>query len=163
MRSRKFLGGGIWARPQKGHEASCHHVRAELYGGGVWGAGSPAVQASLPPLGTQGDLPHPLLCVDLPGQLGAFGKVVYRPAKGLVAAADGEQRVQGPALPRAPDVGVVRLVLPGVRVIAPVVRRGGVVGGEEGVGTVDQPGVAWCMIVRGGEGVVSVVHEGHVR
>ena len=22
--------GGVWARPQQGHEAGCHHVRAEL-------------------------------------------------------------------------------------------------------------------------------------
>ena len=74
-----------------------------------------------------------------------------------------EQRVQGPAPPRAPDVGVVRLVPPSVRVVARVVRRGDVVGGEEGVNTVDQPGVGWCVVVGGGEGVVSVVHEGHVR
>ena len=44
----------------------------------------------------------------------------------LVAAADGEQRVQGPLLPRAPDVGVIRLALPGVRVRARAVRVGGV-------------------------------------
>ena len=37
------LGGGVWARPQQRHEAGCHHVRAELQGGGAWGGGSPAV------------------------------------------------------------------------------------------------------------------------
>ena len=41
-----------------------------------------------------------------------------------VAAADREPRFRGPALPRAPDVGVVRLVLPGVCVGAQVVRGG---------------------------------------
>ena len=40
---------------------------------------------------------------------------------------------------------------------------GGVVGWEEGVGAVDQPGVDWCVVVGGGEGVVPIVHEGHVR
>ena len=51
-----------------------------------------------------------------------------------MAAADGEQRVQGPALPRAPDVGVVWLVLL-VYVSGPGLCRGGggVMGGEEGV------------------------------
>ena len=46
------LGGGIWARPQQGHEAGCHHVRAELHGGGARGGGSHAVQGGLPLLGT---------------------------------------------------------------------------------------------------------------
>ena len=45
-----------------------------------------------------------------------------------------------------------------------VVRGGGgVVGREEGVGPVDHPGADWAVVVGGGEGVVSVVHEGHVR
>ena len=46
---------------------------------------------------------------------------LHCPTKALVAAADGEQRVQGFGFPRAPDVGVVRVVPPGVRVGAWVV------------------------------------------
>ena len=81
----------------------------------------------------------------------------------LVAAADGEHRVQRLVFPRAPEVGVVWLVRPGVRVEAWVVWGGGVVGGEEGVGAVHHPVVSWCVVVSGGEGVVQIVHEGHVR
>ena len=40
---------------------------------------------------------------------------------------------------------------------------GGVVGGEEGVGAVHHPVVSWCAVVGGGEGVVQIVHESHVR
>ena len=40
---------------------------------------------------------------------------------------------------------------------------GGVVGGEEGVGAVHHPVASWCVVVDGGEGVVQIVHEGHVR
>ena len=36
-------------------------------------------------------------------------------------------------------------------------------GGKEGVGCEDHPAVSWCVVVGGGEGVVFVVHEGHVR
>ena len=157
------LCGGVWARPQQAHEAGCHHVRAELHGGGAWGGGSHVVQGGLPLLGTQGDLPRRPLCGDLPGPLGLSGKAIHRPADILVAVADGEQRVQGTAFPCAPDVGVVRFVLPGVRVGAWVVRGGGVVGGEEGVGAVDHPGAGWCVVVGGGEVVVLVVYKGHVR
>ena len=42
-------------------------------------------------------------------------------------------------------------------------KEGSVVGGEEGVSAVEQEGVGWCVVVGGGEGVVFVVHEGHVR
>ena len=51
----------------------------------------------------------------------------------------------------------------GVRVEACVVRGGGVVGGEEGVGAVHHPVVSWCVVVDVGEGVVQIVHESHVR
>ena len=40
---------------------------------------------------------------------------------------------------------------------------GGVVGGEEGVGAEHHPVASWCLVVVGGEGVVQIVHEGHVR
>ena len=40
---------------------------------------------------------------------------------------------------------------------------GSVVGGEEGVGAVHHPVVSWCVVVGGGEGVVQIVHESHVR
>ena len=40
---------------------------------------------------------------------------------------------------------------------------GGVVGGEEGVGAVYYPVVSGCVVVGGGEGVLQIVHEGHVR
>ena len=40
---------------------------------------------------------------------------------------------------------------------------GGVVGGEEGVGAVYHTVVCGCVVVGGGEGVVQIVHEGHVR
>ena len=119
------LGGGASAWPQQGHEAACHHVRAELLCDGARGAGSSAVRGGLLLLGTEGDLSRPPLCGDLPGPLGPFGKAVHRPAKTLVAAADGEQRVQGLAPPRAPDVSIVWLVPPGVRVGAWAVRGGG--------------------------------------
>ena len=92
-----------------------------------------------------------------------FGKAIQRPTEALAAAADGEQRVQGFAVRRAPDVGDFRLIPPGVGVEAWVVQGGGVVGGEEGVGAVHQPVVSWCMVVGGGEGVVQIVHESHVR
>ena len=64
---------------------------------------------------------------------------------------------------RDSDVGVVRVVPPGVRVGAWVVCGGGVVGGEEGVGAVYHPVVCGCVVGGGGEGVVQIVHEGHVR
>ena len=75
--------------------------------------------------GAQLDLPQPPVRGDLPGPLGPLGKAIHRPTKALVAAADGEQRVKGLAFPRAPDVGVVRLVLPCVLVEAWVVWGGG--------------------------------------
>ena len=87
------LGGGVLAWPQQGHEAGCHHERAELHGDGAPGGWSRAVQGGLPLLGTEGNLPRPALCGDPPGSLCPFGKAVHRPAKALVAAADGEQRV----------------------------------------------------------------------
>ena len=40
---------------------------------------------------------------------------------------------------------------------------GGVVGGEERIGAVYHPVASWCVVVGGGEGVVYVVLEGHVR
>ena len=40
---------------------------------------------------------------------------------------------------------------------------GGVVCGEVGLGAVHHPVVSWCVVVGGGEGVVQIVHEGHVR
>ena len=96
--------------------------------------------------------------------LGPLGEAIHCPTKALAAAADGEQRVQGFAFPRAPDVGVVRVIPPGVRVEAPVVwGGGGVVGGEEGVAAVYHPVVSGCVVVGGGGGVVQIVHEGHVR
>ena len=95
--------------------------------------------------------------------MGPLGEAIHRPTKALVAAADGEQRVQGFGFPRAPDVGVVRVVPPGVRVGAWVVWGGGGVGGEEGVGAVYHPVVCGCVVGGGGEGVVQIVHEGHVR
>ena len=82
------LGGRVCARPQQGHEAGYHHVRAELYGDGARQVGSCAVQGGLPLLGTEFDLARPLLCQDLPGRLDAFGKAVHHPAKALIAAAD---------------------------------------------------------------------------
>ena len=39
---------------------------------------------------------------------------------------------------------------------------GGVVGGEEGFGAVHHPVASWCVVVGGEEGVVQIVHEGHV-
>ena len=113
--------------------------------------------------GAQRDHPHPPVRGDPPGPLGPLGEAIHRPTKALAAAADGEQHVQGFAFPRAPDVGVVQVVPPGVRVGAWVVCGGGVVGGEEGVGAVYQPVVSGCVVVGGGEGVVQIVHEGHVR
>ena len=72
--------------------------------------------------------------------------------------------MQGLAFPRASEVGVVRLVLPGVRVEAWVVwGGGGVVRGVEEVGAVHHLVASWCVVAGGGEGVVQIVHEGHVR
>ena len=134
-----------------------------MWGGGAWGGGSPAVWGGFHLLGAQRDHPHPSVRGDPPGPLGPLGEAIHRPTKALVAAADGEQRVQGLGFPRAPDVGVVRVVSPGVRVGAWVVCGGGVVGGEEGVGAVYHPVVCGCVVGGGGEGVVQIVHEGHVR
>ena len=120
-------------------------------------------RVGLPLPGAQPDLPQPPVRGNLTGPLGALGKAIHRPAKAFLAAADGEQRVQGPAFPRAPDVGVVRVVLPGVRVGPGLCGGGGVVGGQEGVGAVYHPVASWCVVVGGGEGVVYIVHEGHVR
>ena len=97
------------------------------------------------------------------GLLDPLGKAIHRPTKALVAAADGEQRARGLVFRRALEVGVVRLILPDVRVGAWVVCGGGVVAGEEGVGAVHHPMASWCVVVGGGEGVVQIVHEGHVR
>ena len=148
-----LLGGGVWVRPEQGHEAGCHHVLAEMHGGGAWGGGSHAVQGGFPLLRMEGDLSRPPLCRDLQGPLGPFRKAMHRPTKVLVAAADGEQRVQGPAPSRAPVDGAVRLVLPGVCVrVSLCGGGGGVVGGEEGVGAMDHPGAGRCVVVGGGEG-----------
>ena len=76
-------------------------------------------------LGAQPDPPQPLVRGDPPGPLGPLGKAIHRPTKALVSAADGEQRVQGLAFPRAPEVGVVWLVPPGVRIEAWVGWGGG--------------------------------------
>ena len=131
---------------------------------GRGGVGTLRFGGGFPLLGAQCDHPHPPVRGDPPGPLGPLGEAIHRPIKALVAAADGEQRVQGFAFPRAPDVGVVRVVPPGVRVGAWAVwGGGGVVGGEEGVGTVYNPVVSGCVVVGGGEGVVQIVHEGHVR
>ena len=67
-----------------------------------------------PLLGAQRDHPHPPVRWDPPGPLGPLGEAIHRPTKALAAAADGEQRVQGFAFPRAPDVGVVWVVPPGL-------------------------------------------------
>ena len=40
---------------------------------------------------------------------------------------------------------------------------GGVVGGEEEVSAVHLPVANCCVVVGGGEGVVQIIHEGHVR
>ena len=40
---------------------------------------------------------------------------------------------------------------------------GGLVSGEEGVGAMHHPVASWFVVVGGGEGVVQIVHEGHVR
>ena len=70
----------------------------------------------------------------------------------------------GICVPTCPRCGGCRLVPPGVRVEAWVLGGGGgVVGGEEGVGAVHHPVVSWCVVVGGGEGVVQIVHESHVR
>ena len=84
-----MLGGAFRARPQQAHEAGCHHVRAELYGDGARGGGSHAVQGILPLLVTEGDFPRLLFCGDPRGPLSPFGKAVRRPAKALIAGADG--------------------------------------------------------------------------
>ena len=83
---------------------------------GLWGVGggSPAVWGGFPLLGAQRDHPHQPVRGDPPGPLGPLGEAIHRPTKALAAAADGGQRVQGFAFPRAPDVGVVRVVPPGV-------------------------------------------------
>ena len=87
----------------------------------MWGGGSLAVLGGFPLLGAQRDHPHPSVRGDPPGPLGPLGEAIHCPTKALAAAADGEQRVQGCGFPRAPDVGVVRVVPPGVRVGAWVV------------------------------------------
>ena len=129
----------------------------------VVGRGGVGLRGGFPLLGAQLDHPHPSVRGDPPGPLGPLGEAIHCPTKALVAAADGEQRVQGFGFPRAPDVGVVRVVPPGVRVGAWVVCWGGVVGRKEGVGAVYHPVVCGCVVGGGGEGVVQIVHEGHVR
>ena len=42
-------------------------------------------------------------------------------------------------------------------------RGGGVVGGEEEVGAVHHPVAIGCVVVGRGEGVLQIVHKGHVR
>ena len=130
---------------------------------GRGGVGPLRLWGGFPLLRAQRDHPHPSVRGDPPGPLGPLGEAIHCPTKALAAAADGEQRVQGFAFPRAPDVGVVRVVPPGVRVEAWVVWGGGVVGREEGVGAVHHPVVSWCVVVGGGEGVVQIVHESHVH
>ena len=92
---------------------------------GRGGVGPLRVWGGFPLLGAQRDHPHPSVGGDPPGPLGPLGEAIHRPTKALVAAADGEQRVQGFGFPRAPDVGVVRVIPPGVRVGAWVVWGGG--------------------------------------
>ena len=81
------LGGDVRARPQQRHGAGCHHVRAELWGGGAWGGGSPAVRGGLPLLGAQRDLPQTPVRGDPPGPLGPLGKAIHRPTKARWRAA----------------------------------------------------------------------------
>ena len=67
-------------------------------------------------------------------------------------------------IPQVRWVHLPRPWLPLVYVSRPgLCWEGGVVGGEEGVGAVHHPVASWCMVVGGGEGVVQIVHEGHVR
>ena len=119
------LNRGFWARPQQRHEAGCHHAWAELQGGGARGAGSPAVRGGLPLLGAQRDFPQPPVCGIPQVRWVHLARQYIALHKALVAAEDGEQCVQGLAFPRAAEVGVVRLVLLGVRVGAWVVGGGG--------------------------------------
>ena len=130
---------------------------------GRGGVGLLRFGGGLPLLGAQREPPQPPVRGDPPGPLGPLGKAIHSPTKALVAAADGEQRVHGLAFPRAPEVGVFRLVPPRVRVEAWVVWGGSVAGGEEGAGAVHHRVASWCVVVGGGEGVVQIVHEGHGR
>ena len=151
------LGWGVSTRPQQRHEAGCHHVRAELGGGGARGGRSPAVQGGLPLLGAQRDLLQPPVREDLPGLLRPLGKAIHRPAKALVALwteSPVSRDLRSHVAQMWRHSGSSR---PGL------CRGGGVVGREEGVGVVYYPVASWCVIVGGGEGVVYVVHEGHVR
>ena len=65
-------------------------------------------------LGLDGDHRCPAVGRDLPRPLCPFGEEVERPAKALVAAADGQEGLQRLLLPLALDVGAVRLVRLGV-------------------------------------------------
>ena len=112
-----------WAAIMYGQ--SCREVGRGVVGPMRFGGASLAIGGDFPLLGAKCELRHPPLRGDLQGPLGPFSKAIHGVANVLVASVDGEQRVQEPALPRAPDVGVVRLVLPGVRVRALVVRGGG--------------------------------------
>ena len=91
---------------------------------GCGGLGRLRFWGGFPLLGAQRDPPQPPVRGDPPGPLGPLGEAIHRPTKARAAAADREQRVQGFVFPHASDLGVVRLVPPGVRVEAWVVWGG---------------------------------------
>ena len=153
------LGGDVWVPPRQCHQAGCNHVRAKLYGAG--------------PMRFQGAS----LC---------WGRSVtfhlHRSA-GMSEVHWVHSARQYIALPRfwlrllmkssvsrdlrshVPQIWGSSGSSSLVYVSGPksCVGGGSVFGGEEGVGAVYQPGASWCVVMGGGEGVVYVVHEGHVR
>ena len=163
LRGGVVLGWGDRARPQQGYEACSHHERADLHGGESWGRGSYAVHGGLPLLGTEGDLPRPLLG-------GGSARIRESIWQGSTSTCQrpgcrcGRRAASpGTCAPRCPGCGGHQACPPRCTCRGRRCAGRGVAGGEEGVRAVHKASVCWCVVVGGGEGVVFVVHEGHVR
>ena len=157
------LGGGVWARPQHRHEAGCHHVRAELLGGGACGMGPLRFGGASLCWGRSVTF-HSHRSAGIPRvrwvHLARQYIALPRPWLPLRMESSVSRDLRSHVPQRLGSSGSSTLVYvsrPGL------CGGGGVFGGEEGIGAMHHPVASWCVVVGGGEGVVQIVHEGHVR
>ena len=155
------LGGGVSALPQQGREAGCHHVWAELHGGGAQGNGSHAFGGASLCWGRS-------VTFHVHRSAGICQVRWFHFARKYIALPRSWLRLQMESSvfrdlrSHVPQLWGSSGSSSLVYVLGPGLCWGRVVGGDEGVGAVYHPDTSWCVVVGGGEGVVYVVHEGHV-